>query len=61
MTEKLTLTSPPADLLAYVPHLLGGTPPTESFVVLTATAGALGATLRVDAPWTRPRWISPKR
>ncbi|UKA52246.1 DUF4192 domain-containing protein (plasmid) [Arthrobacter sp. FW305-123] len=48
MTEKLTLTSP-ADLLAYVPHLLGGTP-TESFVVLTATAGALGATLRVDAP-----------
>ncbi|MFK0003132.1 DUF4192 domain-containing protein [Paenarthrobacter sp. NPDC090522] len=48
MTEKLTLSSP-ADLLAYVPHLLGGTP-TESFVVLTATAGALGATLRVDAP-----------
>lgn len=46
--EKLTLTGP-ADLLAYVPHLLGGTP-TESFVVLTATAGALGATLRVDAP-----------
>ena len=48
MIEKLTLTSP-ADLLAYIPHLLGGTP-TESFVVLTATAGALGATLRVDAP-----------
>ncbi|MFJ4210689.1 DUF4192 domain-containing protein [Paenarthrobacter sp. NPDC089675] len=48
MTEKLTLTGP-ADLLAYIPHLLGGTP-TESFVVLTATSGALGATLRVDAP-----------
>jgi len=48
MMEKLTLTGP-ADLLAYIPHLLGGTP-TESFVVLTATAGALGATLRVDAP-----------
>ncbi|GGJ41752.1 DUF4192 family protein [Paenarthrobacter histidinolovorans] len=48
MMEKLTLTGP-ADLLAYIPHLLGGTP-TESFVVLTATSGALGATLRVDAP-----------
>ncbi|MGJ3192297.1 DUF4192 family protein [Paenarthrobacter sp. FR1] len=48
MMEKLTLTGP-ADLLAYIPHLLGGTP-TDAFVVLTATAGALGATLRVDAP-----------
>lgn len=48
MMEKLTLTGPD-DLLAYIPHLLGGTPK-ESFVVVTATAGALGATLRVDAP-----------
>ena len=48
MNEKLNLNGP-ADLLAAVPHLLGITP-TESFVVLTARAGALGATLRVDAP-----------
>lgn len=48
MNKKLNLTGP-ADLLAAVPHLLG-TKPTESFVVLTARAGALGATLRVDAP-----------
>jgi Domain of unknown function (DUF4192) len=48
MNEKLNLTGP-ADLLATVPHLLGITP-SESFVVLTANAGALGATLRVDAP-----------
>jgi hypothetical protein len=48
MNEKLNLTGP-ADLLATVPHLLG-IKPTESFVVLTARAGALGATLRVDAP-----------
>lgn len=48
MTEKLTITGS-ADLLAVVPHLLG-THPTESFVVLTARAGSLGATMRVDAP-----------
>ncbi|UOD83374.1 DUF4192 domain-containing protein [Paenarthrobacter ureafaciens] len=48
MTDKLTLTGP-ADLLAYIPHMLGGTP-TESVVVQTATSGNLGATLRVDAP-----------
>lgn len=48
MNEKLTI-SGAADLLATVPHLLG-TQPKESFVVLTARAGALGATLRVDAP-----------
>lgn len=48
MTDKLTITGP-ADLLATVPHLLG-THPKESFVVITARAGALGATLRVDAP-----------
>lgn len=48
MNEKLTITGS-ADLLAAVPHLLG-MHPTESFVVLTARAGALGATLRVDAP-----------
>ncbi|MGX1163481.1 uncharacterized protein DUF4192 [Arthrobacter sp. SLBN-100] len=48
MTEKLTITGP-ADLLATVPHLLG-VKPVESFVVLTARAGSLGATLRVDAP-----------
>jgi hypothetical protein len=48
MTEKLTI-SGSADLLATVPHLLGANP-TESFVVLTARAGSLGATLRVDAP-----------
>lgn len=48
MIEKLNLTGP-ADLLATIPHLLGISP-SESFVVLTAHAGALGATLRVDAP-----------
>ena len=48
MIEKINLTGP-ADLLATIPHLLGITP-SESFVVLTAQAGALGATLRVDAP-----------
>jgi hypothetical protein len=48
MNEKFTITGS-ADLLAVVPHLLG-MHPTESFVVLTARAGALGATLRVDAP-----------
>lgn len=48
MIEKLNLTGP-ADLLATIPHLLGITP-AESFVILTAQAGALGATLRVDAP-----------
>lgn len=48
MTDKLTLTGP-ADLLAYVTHMLGGTP-TESVVVQTTTSGNLGATLRVDAP-----------
>ncbi|WP_104062314.1 DUF4192 family protein [Arthrobacter sp. 4R501] len=48
MTEKLNLTGP-ADLLATVPHLLG-VKPAESFVVLTARAGSLGATLRMDAP-----------
>jgi hypothetical protein len=48
MNEKINLTGP-ADLLATIPHLLGITP-SESFVVLTAHAGALGATLRVDAP-----------
>lgn len=48
MTEKLTITGS-ADLLAVIPHLLG-THPTESFVVLTARAGSLGATMRVDAP-----------
>ncbi|MGM7774494.1 DUF4192 family protein [Arthrobacter sp. KNU-44] len=48
MIEKLNLTGP-ADLLATIPHLLG-VKPSESFVVLTARAGALGATLRVDAP-----------
>ncbi|MCY1676861.1 DUF4192 family protein [Pseudarthrobacter sp. SL88] len=48
MTEKLTITST-ADLLAAVPHLLGNQPK-ESFVVLTARLGALGATLRMDAP-----------
>lgn len=48
MTEKLTITGS-ADLLATVPHLLGGHPK-ESFVVLTARTGSLGATLRVDAP-----------
>ncbi|WP_426979944.1 DUF4192 domain-containing protein (plasmid) [Pseudarthrobacter sp. O4] len=48
MTDKLTITGS-ADLLATVPHLLG-TNPTESFVVVTARAGSLGATLRVDAP-----------
>jgi hypothetical protein len=48
MTEKLIITGS-ADLLAVVPHLLGAHP-TGSFVVLTARAGALGATLRVDAP-----------
>lgn len=48
MMEKLNLTGP-ADLLATVPHLLGAKP-VESFVVLTARAGSLGATLRVDAP-----------
>ena len=48
MIEKINLTGP-ADLLATIPHLLGITP-SESFVVLTAHAGALGATLRVDAP-----------
>lgn len=57
MTEKLTLTGP-ADLLAYIPHLLGGTP-RESFVVLTARAGALGATLRVDAPMDAPMDAAP--
>ncbi|MFJ5695099.1 DUF4192 family protein [Arthrobacter sp. NPDC093125] len=48
MTEKLTITGS-ADLLATVPHLLGNQPK-ESFVVLTARANTLGATLRVDAP-----------
>jgi hypothetical protein len=48
MTDKLNLTGP-ADLLATVPHLLGAKP-AESFVVLTARAGSLGATLRMDAP-----------
>lgn len=48
MTEKLNLNGP-ADLLATVPHLLG-VKPVESFVVLTARAGSLGATLRMDAP-----------
>jgi hypothetical protein len=48
MTEKLNL-SGPADLLATIGHLLGRTP-TESFVILTAQGGALGATVRVDAP-----------
>ncbi|MDQ0676606.1 hypothetical protein QFZ36_004232 [Pseudarthrobacter siccitolerans] len=48
MNEKLNITGP-ADLLATVPHLLGKTP-TESFVVLTARGGKLGATLRVDVP-----------
>jgi hypothetical protein len=48
MTDKLTITGS-ADLLATVPHLLGAHPE-ESFVVLTARAGLLGATLRVDAP-----------
>lgn len=48
MNEKFTITGS-ADLLAVVPHLLG-LHPTESFVVLTARAGALGATLRMDAP-----------
>ena len=48
MTEKLTITGS-ADLLAVIPHLLGAHPK-ESFVVLTARAGLLGATLRVDAP-----------
>ena len=48
MTEKLNL-SGPADLLAPIAHLLGRTP-TESFVILTARGGALGATVRVDAP-----------
>ncbi|WP_248761010.1 DUF4192 family protein [Pseudarthrobacter sp. SSS035] len=48
MTEKLNL-SGPADLLATIAHLLGRTP-TESFVILTARGGALGATVRIDAP-----------
>src|SRR6476620_6976794 len=48
MIEKINLTGP-ADLLATIPHLLGITP-SESFVVLTAQAGGLGASLRVDAP-----------
>lgn len=48
MTDQLKLTGP-ADLLGYIPHMLGGAP-TESFVVQTATTGALGATIRVDAP-----------
>ncbi|MEV8133644.1 DUF4192 family protein [Pseudarthrobacter oxydans] len=48
MTEKLTITGS-ADLIATVPHLLGNQPK-ESFVVLTARANTLGATLRMDAP-----------
>lgn len=48
MTEKLNL-SGPADLLATIAHLVGWTP-TESFVILTARGGSLGATIRVDAP-----------
>ena len=41
--------STPADLLSYVPHLLGFLP-VESLVVLTFSARRLGATLRVDLP-----------
>lgn len=48
MTEKLTI-SGSADLIATVPHLLG-VQPKESFVVLTTRSGALGASLRMDAP-----------
>ena len=48
MNEKLTITGS-ADLLAAVPHLLGNQPK-ESFVVLTTRLGALGASLRMDAP-----------
>ncbi|MBU8869215.1 DUF4192 domain-containing protein [Paenarthrobacter aromaticivorans] len=39
-----------ADILAYVPHMLGETPK-ESFVLITMQGNALGATLRVDAPF----------
>ena len=42
MIEKRNLTGP-ADLLATIPHLLG-LMPSESFMVLTPQAGALGAT-----------------
>ncbi|MFK4637189.1 DUF4192 domain-containing protein [Paenarthrobacter histidinolovorans] len=42
--------STPADILAYVPHMLGETPK-ESFVVITMQGNALGATLRIDAPF----------
>ncbi|MFE4080445.1 DUF4192 domain-containing protein [Paenarthrobacter sp. YIM B13468] len=41
--------STPADILAYVPHMLGETPK-ESFVLMTMQGNALGATLRLDAP-----------
>lgn len=48
MNEPINI-STPADILAYVPHMLGETPK-ESFVVITMQGNALGATLRIDAP-----------
>lgn len=44
----ITVTSP-ADILAYIPHVLGFAPQ-ESFVFLTLQGKRLGATLRIDAP-----------
>lgn len=44
----ITVTSP-ADILAYIPHVLGFAP-RESFVFLTLQGKRLGATLRIDAP-----------
>jgi hypothetical protein len=52
MIEKINLTGP-ADLLATIPHLLGITP-SESFVVLTAQAGALAR----PCGWTPPNTSS---
>lgn len=49
MNENTLSLTTHADLLATVPHLLGYTP-TESFVIITARAGALGTALRAFAP-----------
>ena len=49
MNDPINL-SVPADILGYIPHLLGETP-RESFVAITLQGNKLGATLRVDAPY----------